>query len=127
MKIKGQTTSVTLGDIYKILGISAVVGIIIRCIQMAKFIDSETGFATGGKLLSVILILLLVATVLCFLVKAYLTAESEKIQLQGVKSKPLGAATAFFAASFAEKSALSKPLPEYTWKASLSSQYVIDL
>ena len=99
MKIKGQTTSVTLGDIYKILGISAIVGIIIRCIQMAKFIDSETGFATGGKLFGVILILLLVATVLCFLVKAYLTAESEKIQLQGVKSKPLGAATAFFAAS----------------------------
>ena len=99
MKIKGQTTSVTLGDIYKILGISAIISVIIRCIQMGKFIDSETGFTTGGKFFSVILILVLVATVIAFLVKAYLTAESEKIQVQGVKSKPLGAATAFFAAS----------------------------
>lgn len=99
MKIKGQTTSVTLGDIYKILGISAIISVIIRCIQMGKFIDSETGFTTGGKLFSVILILVLVSTVIAFLVKAYLTAESEKIQVQGVKSKPLGAATAFFSLS----------------------------
>ena len=99
MKIKGTTTSVTLSDFPKILGISAIIGIAIRCIQMAKFIDSETGFTTGGKLFSVILILLLVATVLAFLVKAFLSAESEKLQLQGVKSTPLGAATLFFSVS----------------------------
>ncbi len=99
MKIKGTSTSITLNDIPKILGISSLVCIAVRCIQMAKFIDSETGFTTGGKLFSIILILLLLSTVLAFLVKAFLSAESEKLQLQGVKSKPLGAATLFFSVS----------------------------
>lgn len=99
MKIKGTSTSITLSDIPKTLGISALVCIVIRCIQMAKFIDSETGFTTGGTFFSIILILLLVSTVLAFLVKAFLSAESEKLQVQGIKSKPLGAATLFFSVS----------------------------
>ena len=99
MKIKGTNTSVTLSDIPKILGLSSLAGIVIRCIQMAKFIDNETGFATGGKIFSVVLMLGLVVAVLTIVVKAFLSAESEKLQVQGVKSTPLGAATVFFAVS----------------------------
>ncbi|MBQ1967368.1 MAG: hypothetical protein II356_05265, partial [Clostridia bacterium] len=99
MKIKGTQTSFTLSDFSKILGISTAVAIVLRAIQMAKFIDNETGFATGGKAFSVVLILVLIATVLAFVVKAFLSAESEKIQLQGVKSKSLGTVTALFSLS----------------------------
>ncbi len=99
MKIKGTSTSVTLSDIPKILGISVIVGIIIRAVQMAKYIDNETGFATGGKVFSIILILLLVSTILAFVVKGFLSAESEKLQLQGVKSKALGIVTVLFSLS----------------------------
>lgn len=99
MKIKGTQTSFTLSDFPKILGISVVIGIIIRAIQMLKFIDNETGFATGGKAFSIVLILLLVATVLAFVVKAFVSAESEKLQLQEFKSKPLGIVTALFSLS----------------------------
>jgi len=96
MKIKGTQTSFSLSDFSKILGISTAVAIVLRAIQMAKFIDNETGFATGGNVFSIILILELVSTVLAFAVKAFLSTESEKIQLQGIKSKPLGIATALF-------------------------------
>ena len=99
MKIKGTQTSFSLGDFSKILGISTAVAIVLRAIQMAKFIDNETGFATGGKAFSVVLILVIIATVLAFVVKAFLSAESEKIQLQGVKSKSLGTVTALFSLS----------------------------
>ena len=99
MKIKGTQTSFTLSDFSKILGISTAVAIVLRAIQMAKFIDNETGFTTGGNVFSIILILELVSTVLAFVVKAFLSAESEKIQLQGVKSKTLGAASALFSLS----------------------------
>lgn len=99
MKIKGTQTSFTLSDFSKILGISTAVTIVLRAIQMAKFIDNETGFATGGNVFSIILILELVSTVLAFVVKAFLSAESEKIQLQGVKSKALGTVTALFSLS----------------------------
>ena len=99
MKIKGTQTSFTLSDFSKILGISTVVAIVLRAIQMAKFIDNETGFTTGGKAFSIILILVLAAAALAFVVKAFLSAESEKIQLQGVKSKALGAASALFSLS----------------------------
>ena len=73
MKIKGTSTSISLSDFPKILGVSAVVGIILRIIQMAKFIDRETGFITGGKIFNILLILLLASTILTFLVKAFLT------------------------------------------------------
>lgn len=96
MKIKGTTTSVTLKDIPKILVASALAGAVLRAVQMAKFIDSETGFATGGKIFSASLILILAGAIIAFAVKCFLSAESEKLQLQGVKSKPLGIATALF-------------------------------
>lgn len=99
MKIKGSLTAFTLSDIYKILGISGLIGIIIRAIQMVKFIDNGTGFTTGGTPFSIALILLIAATVTAFMVKGYVSAESSKIQLPGIKSKTLGAATLFFSLS----------------------------
>lgn len=99
MNFKGTQTSYTLSDFSKILGISAVVAIVLRIIQMAKFIDNETGFSTGGTVFGIILILVLISTVIAFAVKAFVSAESERIQIQGVKSKALGAATAFFSVS----------------------------
>ena len=101
MKIKGSKTSVTLSGIPKILGISTLICIIIRAIQMLKFIDNETGFTTGGTVLGIILVLVLAATVIAFMAKGYLSAESPKIQLQGIKSKNLGMVTLLFALTLA--------------------------
>lgn len=99
MTIKGTSTSVSLKNIPFIFFISALVGIVLRSFQMLKFIDSETGFYTGGKFVTVILYGVIFACFLTFCVKAFLSAESEKIQVQGIKNKPLGIATFVFSVS----------------------------
>ena len=97
MKIKGQSTSVTIGNIPFVLFIASLAGVVLRSFQMLKFIDNETGFYTGGDLVKWVLCLVLFGCFVAFSLKAYLSAESEKIELQGIKNKPLGIAAVAFA------------------------------
>ena len=99
MTIKGTSTSVTLKNIPKLFGVAAILAVILRIIQMLKFIDAETGFFVGGSFFTVALYLILFACSVAFVVKAYLSAESDKIQLHEIKNVPLGAGTLFFAVS----------------------------
>ena len=99
MKIKGTSTSVTLKNMPVIFLIAALCSVILRSVQILNFIDRETGFYTGGTILTVALYGLLAAVSLAFVVKAYLSAESEKIRIQGIRNVPLGVSAVFFALS----------------------------
>ena len=97
MNIKGTSTSVSLKNIPFTFMLASLCGVVLRSFQMLKFIDNETGFYTGGTLVTVVLYGILAVSFILFAVKAYLSAESEKIQVIGVKNKALGASAIFFA------------------------------
>lgn len=99
MKIKGTSTSITLGNIPFIFALAALCGMVLRSFQMLKFIDSATGFYKGGTIITVLLYGILFACFLLFSVKAYLSAESDKIELQGITNKPLAVSTLVFSLS----------------------------
>lgn len=97
MKIKGNFTSVSIKRIPFYFLISSLAAIVLRSFQMLKFIDPETGFYKGGSIITVVLYALIAVSCLGFAVVSYLSAESPKLEVQGIKSKNAGIATLAFA------------------------------
>lgn len=73
----------------------------LRCVQMFKFIDHETGFLTGGEYLSYILYAVILLSFVFFTVTYYLSAASKKIDtyIHNVKNSVTGVFTLIFALS----------------------------
>lgn len=99
MKIKETNTSVSLKNIPFIFFLASLVCIVLRSFQMLKFIDPATGFYTGGGIVTAILYAVLLISSLVIVAMSFLSAESAKIQVQGVKNTAAGAATLAFSLS----------------------------
>lgn len=100
MKIKESNDRISLKGLPVVFLIAAVISVIIRSLQMFKFIDHGTGFYTGGSVLAAILYLVLGAACLYFIVSSFLSADSKKIDIQLKKNPALIAITLIFSATF---------------------------
>ncbi len=99
MKLKNANESLSLKTLLPVMYAVTVLLIIIRTFQLTRYIDSETGFLTGGEALNVILLVIIAASVIFFSVVSYLSAESKKIELVALNDKACSIASAVFGVS----------------------------
>lgn len=87
MKIKNTNKNLTLSTLVPVAFISVIVFSVLRSVQLAKFIDSETGFFTGGGAFNTIFYVLLAVVCLVFVVLSFLSAQGAKVDLATFKDK----------------------------------------
>ena len=97
--IKGSKENIKLAPTLTVFAVAAVAGMVIRYIQMLKFIDPKTGFTTGGNALSIILYALIVVSSLFICVTSFLSADSKKIAIGNSGNKLASIGTRLFAIS----------------------------
>lgn len=96
MKIK-ENYSVSTKKLIPLFIGSAVCGIIIRLIQMINYIDVETGFYTGGALLSWLLPVVVFVPSAIFVAVSFISKDSARAELSDGKNKALAVICAAFA------------------------------
>lgn len=67
-----------------------LVSVVLRALQMAKYIDPVTGFYTGGEAVKYALYAIIALSAVVFLLVSYLSADSGKISLYKTKNSSLG-------------------------------------
>ena len=97
--IKGSKENIKLAPTLAVFAAAAVAGIVIRYIQMLKFIDPKTGFTTGGNAFSIVLYALIVVSSLFICVTSFLSADSKKIAIGNSGNKLASIGTSLFAIS----------------------------
>lgn len=85
--LKGSKENIKLSSLVVPFAVSAVFGIVLRFIQMSKFIDPETGFYTGGDTLNIIFYAVLALALVCFCAVSFLSADCKKIETVLNKNK----------------------------------------
>lgn len=96
MKIKNSNNSISLSKLIPIAFISIIVFSVLRSIQLAKFIDSETGFFIGGDAFNTAFYALLAVVCLVFAIASFLSSQGAMIDLVAFKDKNAGIAAALF-------------------------------
>lgn len=97
MKIKNSLKNLDLGITVPVVLACTILFSILRSVQLAKFIDSETGFFVSGDAFNVIFYLLLAASCLFFVLVSFLSHQSSRVDLVAFKDKNAGAASVLFA------------------------------
>ncbi len=98
MKIK-QSSKISTKKFIMLFIIASLISVILRCIQTAKYIDPDTGFYSGGTVITVLLYILLFAAFVTFVVISYISKETADVEILEIKSVPLSVVTAIFSAS----------------------------
>ncbi|MBQ8504087.1 MAG: hypothetical protein IJ491_07410 [Clostridia bacterium] len=98
MKIKNNS-EFSLKPLKIIFCLSFLASVILRCLQMAKYIDPNTGFLTGGEFFYILMCIIIFGACAAFSVMSFLSRDGAKIDLQTVKSPVAGAATLVLAIS----------------------------
>ena len=98
--LKGSKENLSIAILTKVFLIAFAVGTVLRCIQMAKFIDPETGFFTGGSALNILFYALLAAAIAVFCAVSFLSADCNKTEISGCCDSKFAKATRFMAFGF---------------------------
>ena len=107
MKSKNANENVRLNVLLPFMYAATVLLIIMRTFQLTRYIDSETGFITGGNAFDALFLIIIAVAVIAFAVVSYLSAESKKIELVGMKDKLCSIASVVFGASLVYDSFVS--------------------
>ena len=97
MKIKNSLTNLKTGPLMTVFLSAALVSAAVRCVQMVKFIEPETGFTVGANWLMILLYVVLLGCCATFCVVSFLSKDTENHQPEGVADKFAGVAGIFFA------------------------------
>ncbi len=98
MKIKNNF-SVNIRPLPIVCLISTLILTILRCVQIFKFIDPETGFKVGGTFLFVLVYIILGAVCCYFSLAAYFSKSSMDIGIHKINSSVSGIAALLFSVS----------------------------
>lgn len=96
MKLKNSKEGLRLKPLFSVMYAGALVLILIRSLQLTRFIDSATGFITGGTVVNVLLYVIIAALSIYFVVVSFLSAEGRKIQTAALKDKGASVAALAF-------------------------------
>ena len=99
MKLKNSNEKLSLRMLMPVMYASTVLLVILRTFQLTRYIDSETGFLTGGEFLNVIFLLIIAVAVVFFTVVSFLSSESKNVELVAVKDKACFVAALVFGIS----------------------------
>ena len=99
MKIKNSKDNIKLAGLLPVMLGATLLLIVLRCLQLTRYIDSTTGFLTGGSFLNVLFYAIIALTCIFFAVVSFLSVDGGKVELTGLKDKYAGIGCAVFAAS----------------------------
>lgn len=101
MKIKSSNTALGIKPLPSVMLICSFAAIVLRSLQIVKFIDPTTGFYTTSNILIPVLFILLYGSCAVFMIISYLSAQSSKIEIPGIKNMTLCVVTYIFVVSLA--------------------------
>lgn len=96
MKLKNSKEGIGLKILFPVMYAAVILLIIARTFLLTRFIDSETGFLTGGEAFYTFCLVIIAAVCLFFALVSFLSSESKKIELAGIKDKGSAVAAAVF-------------------------------
>ena len=96
MKLKNSKESLKLKSLFPVMYGGALILIVLRCVQLTRFIESETGFFTGGMFVNVLLYGLIALFCLYFVAVSFLSSESVKIETAALKDKTAAVVSVIF-------------------------------
>lgn len=99
MKIKNSNERLKLSTLVPFAYGSILLFSVLRCFQVVKYIDSETGFFIGGSWLKYLLYGAIAVVCLGFLVVSYLSSDGENVELVGLNDRTAGVSAVIFALS----------------------------
>ena len=98
LSLKGSRKDMNIGICNVVFIVAAIAGIIIRTMQMASYIDPETGFYKGyGDWIHLIFYIILAVNIIFFCGRTYLSADVRKIEIGGDSNKAASIGTRLFA------------------------------
>ena len=99
ISLKGSK-NISIAPSIKLFFVAFLFGTALRCIQMAKFIDPETGFTTGGGAINVLFYAVLAVAIVLFCGISFLSADCSKTEIGGSCDSKIAKATRFMAFGF---------------------------
>lgn len=99
ISLKGSK-NISITPCIKLFLVAFLVGTALRCIQMAKFIDPETGFFTGGGVFNILFYAVLGVSALVFCAVSFLSADCKRVEIGGLCDSKAAKATRFMAFGF---------------------------
>ena len=100
MKLKENKVIPFYGKLPLIFFLCCAVTVILRTVQVFSFIDRETGFYTGGTVLTLALYIVIAASSVFFAAAAFLSKETAELQLKAKKDTLLSVITCMVAFGF---------------------------
>ena len=99
MSYKNSKNNLSLSVLVPVAYGSVSVLSVLRCFQVVRYIDSETGFFVGGNWLKVLIYGLIAAVCLAFVIVSFLSAEGKKIEVIALKDRAAATAGILFSLS----------------------------
>lgn len=97
--IKGSKSGIKISSCVGVFAVVAIAGVVMRFIQMSKFIDPETGFFTGGGAFNVIFYAVIAVALIIFSAVSFLSSDVKKIEIGDDSHRFAGIGTRLFAVS----------------------------
>ena len=99
MKLKNSKESLKLKLLFPVMYGSTLLLVILRTLQLTRFIDSETGFFTGGAFVNTLLYILIAGLCIYFTAVSFLSEDGKRVELAAVKDKGASVAAIIFGIS----------------------------
>lgn len=99
MKLKNSNESLKLKSLFPVMYGGALLLIILRTLQLTRFIDSETGFLTGGTFVNALLYIVIAGLCIYFIAVSFLSEEGRKVEIAAIKNKGASATAVIFGIS----------------------------
>ena len=99
MKVKENNEKISLGTLPVVFIISVVAAVVIRTLQMFRYIDHETGFTIGSAVVGNVFYVAIAVACLYFIIMSYLSKQSSFIEIHGIKNIPAAIGCILFAVS----------------------------
>ena len=101
ISLKGSKENLSIAPLNKVFLAAFVIATVLRCIQMAMYIDPQTGFLTGGSVLNILLYAVLAVAIVVFCGISFLSADCKKAEIGGISDSKVATSARLMAIGFA--------------------------
>ena len=100
LSLKGSKENLSIAPLTKVFIIAFIVSTVLRCIQMAMYIDPQTGFLTGGSALNILLYAVLAVAIAVFCGISFLSADCKSAEIGGLSNSKVATSARLMAIGF---------------------------
>ena len=101
LSLKGSKENLSIAPLTKVFLVAFIVSTVLRCVQMAMYIDQQTGFLTGGNGLNILLYAVLAVAIAVFCGISFLSADCKSAEIGGLSDKKAATGSRLLAIGFA--------------------------